>query len=537
MFPWKKASRGIHLNIIFLILAIITPVILFIFYLSFTQLKKAEEAEINRLKSSAVLVSTEYSQIVEGVRQLLITLSISEQTVGPNCSSYLTGLLERYQRYSNISFANPSGDVLCSGVPLTKDVKVTDRLFFKSTISSKTFSVGEYSLGPVTNKPIITFGHPYLNAQGALLGVVYASIDLKWLGRLTQELEINTREEVLVLDWKGKALASYPDKVGLTGKIFPGSLNAGINKTIGFDGVEKIYVLEKIGTLKDGPLVAVGMTEADIHKGANDEFRKAILIAIIIGLFSIIIGYIIGSSIIKRIISEFDKIEELRRSFVTLASHQLRTPLTGIKYLSEILISESTGKLNVNQKEFVKDIQTSTQRLISMIGTLLNISKLELETPTLLIETVNISKIFNEERKSINMLLKRNKISFKFANKKSESIFVYADPKLIRQAVSILITNAAKYSDAESTVTVAILNKKNNSIVSVTNTGILIEQDELPHLFDKFFRGKGALKKNEEGSGLGLYLCKLIINVHKGNLVVSQKKNREITFTFSLPII
>jgi len=535
MFSWERISRNIHLNILFLTLVIITPVIIFIFYLNLTQLKRAEEIEIDRLSNTANLISTSYIQVVEGARQLLITLSVSGQIQEINCSEYLAGLLGKYQRYSNISYANLNGEVLCSGVPLVKDVNVSERLFFKSTISDKDFSVGEYSIGPVTGKPIITFGFPYENEQGQLQGVVYASIDLNWLSNLTKNFEVDDKVQVLVLDWKGRILANYPDQTRMLGQTFPDISDSGIKETSGVDGIERIYAFEKIGTLKDGLIVAVGMTEVEIYKDSNKEFNKSIIISLLIAFLSSIFGFWMGSLILKRIVAELEKIQELRRSFVSLVSHQLRTPLTGIKYLSEILISQSIGKLNSKQTEFTKNIESAANRLIFMVRTLLDISKLELEKPKLDLEKVNLSEVFKQEKDNINQLFKKSKLGFKFLNKKK--VVVYADVKLMRQAVSILLTNAAKYSHPGTTVFIDIRREEKICSVRVINTGIPIDSNDLILIFDKFFRGKGAQQKNEEGSGLGLYLCKLIVEAHGGNITVSQKNNGETKFIFSLPMV
>lgn len=538
------SSRTIRLRIFLLTVATIIPVILLIVYINIVQLNSAKELEKEKLKTAAQIASTEHLQIIEGARQLLISLSVSPQVLSLNqsCSNYLGGLLNKYQRYNNFAVANTHGDVVCNAaaLPTQENINVADRPFFKNVLNTGNFSVGEYSISKTTGYPILSFGYPIFDQEGSITHVIYSSLDLRWLKNLETSLSLGDTSILLILDRKGNILASNQDEFQI-GTIFNSkNLISGLGTKNGFvededSDVKFFYSYSQIGESITNPYAIVGLPESIAYQKPKQNFQQAITISAVIATLSILIGWFIGNSLITNVVLAMEKVEELRRDFVSLVSHQLRTPLTSIKYFSEILLSESPGKLMPKQNEFLSDIATSTNRLISLVGILVEVSRIESGKVQLKYESVSLSELTKESLSEISPSFQGKKIKFKITESKNFPPEILVDKKLIKQTISNLISNAYKYSYPKTTIDIKLKRNHNQVTFSVQNKGIRIQNKDKDLIFSKFYRAMDASKMHEEGTGLGLYLSQLIIRAHKGQISFSSTKAKT-TFYFTLPI-
>ncbi|MEI6378847.1 MAG: ATP-binding protein [Candidatus Falkowbacteria bacterium] len=240
--------------------------------------------------------------------------------------------------------------------------------------------------------------------------------------------------------------------------------------------------------------------------------------------------YFVG---IERDITKEKKIEKAKNEFVSLASHQLRTPLTAIKLFAEALGDEQVGPLNVQQKDYLVDLAQSVERLITLVNDLLNISRLDSGRLKINPEPIDLQQLVQSIVREFEMLLPQGgKIEVDFPEKLAK---INLDESAIRQVVYNLIANAVRYSPVDKClISIKLQKTKGQYVLQIKDQGIGIPFEDQAKVFSKFFRSSEAVKMQAEGSGLGLYLALMIVESSGGRLwFESAGKNKGTTFFIS----
>ncbi|MBN1258329.1 PAS domain-containing protein [Candidatus Peregrinibacteria bacterium] len=226
------------------------------------------------------------------------------------------------------------------------------------------------------------------------------------------------------------------------------------------------------------------------------------------------------------------EIDRAKTEFVSLASHQLRTPLTAIKWLLQELLRK--GGLTKTQHEYAQDALKSNDRMVSLVNDLLNVSRLETGKISVLSKRADITDILGQIINEVNAELRDKNIKINFIRPAS-SVSIEVDVQLFQQVVSNLLSNAVKYSDPGTAVTLRLAKKARKVQIEVEDHGIGIPKDQQHRIFEKFFRTGEAVKRSTTGSGLGLYIVKKIMHACHGSIRFISRENKGTKFILIFP--
>ncbi len=232
------------------------------------------------------------------------------------------------------------------------------------------------------------------------------------------------------------------------------------------------------------------------------------------------------------------ELDKLKDEFVSLASHELRTPMTVIKSYVWALLNNNMGQLNENQKDYLKKTYSSTERLITLVNDMLNISRIESGRLTIEAVPTDMGRLISEVVDELNTRAREMGVNLVFDPLK-ESLIANADPQRIKEVVINLIGNSLKFTPPGGSVFVsASIDEKGFITTEVKDTGRGINKDDMEKLFQKFnMVGNSHLTKEKgQGTGLGLYLSKSLVELHGGKIWASSPgEGRGATFSFTLP--
>ncbi len=228
-------------------------------------------------------------------------------------------------------------------------------------------------------------------------------------------------------------------------------------------------------------------------------------------------------------------LDEVKDEFMSMASHQLRTPLTSIKGYLSMVIEGDVGKITPQQRVLLEEAFNSSERMVRLIADFLNVSRLQ--TGKFVIEKgqVDFVHIVRDEVESLKLIADTHalKLHFKATEK---AIIVPLDEAKIRQVVMNFIDNAIYYSRQSSTIQIHVEKTDDKAIFTVIDTGIGVPAEEQAMLFNKFFRAKNARQQRPDGTGVGLYLAKKVVMAHGGKMIFSSIEGKGSTFGFYLPL-
>lgn len=231
------------------------------------------------------------------------------------------------------------------------------------------------------------------------------------------------------------------------------------------------------------------------------------------------------------------ELDQMKTDFISIASHQLRTPLTAIKGYSSMILEGTYGDTSVKTKGAVDKIFQSAQRLIYIVNDLLDISRIEQGKFTLTLEDVKAADVLKDVVEELKPNAQKNNLDLSFVVAVDDAeIKIKADFGKIRQVFSNLIDNAIKYTPS-GFVKVEFKSDGNNALISISDSGVGMSDVTIKNLFQKFSRAKGIAKMHTDGSGLGLYVAKQIIDAHHGRVwAESDGENKGSQFYVELPM-
>jgi len=226
----------------------------------------------------------------------------------------------------------------------------------------------------------------------------------------------------------------------------------------------------------------------------------------------------------------------MKTEFISVASHQMRTPLSAIKWVLRMLLDGDLGQLNNQQIEMLTKGYQTNERMILLINDLLNVSRIEEGRFQYRFVHMSIEEVVESVIQELFNLIKKRSIKFVYNVKKGEIPKLNFDPQKIRLVVQNLIDNAVKFTPPGGKVTVNLTSDGVDVDFSVTDSGVGIPTTQQNRIFSKFFRADNVVRMQTDGSGLGLFIVKNVIDNHHGRVWFESTEGKGTTFTFSLPI-
>ncbi|WP_321319749.1 ATP-binding protein [Labilibaculum sp.] len=233
------------------------------------------------------------------------------------------------------------------------------------------------------------------------------------------------------------------------------------------------------------------------------------------------------------LVSQLKKQEKYRKEFIGNVSHELKTPIFNIQGYVLTLLDGGLEDQSINRM-YLERTEKSINRMITIVKDLEVISKLESGELKLCFERFNIVDLINEVLEMQEIRAKKNNIKLVFAQENDSSKFVYADKKEIFQVVNNLLVNSIKYGKNKGTTHIEVMSMDKTFLIEIRDNGIGIEPDNLPRIFERFFRVDKSRSRNMGGSGLGLAIVKHIIDAHNQTINVSSTYGEGASFTFTL---
>ena len=253
------------------------------------------------------------------------------------------------------------------------------------------------------------------------------------------------------------------------------------------------------------------------------------LIVLIVAATSLILSFIITSS--------FERLAEVSRmktEFIGIVSHQLRAPLTNLRFSLDLLLSENTEQVKIDPKEYFAILQENTKRMGVLIDNLLTISKLESGKLPLDKKLVSLGEAVNNLVVKAKSFAAASQIRI-ITNFQPDLGKVSADPFWLDQIITNLLDNAVRYSKGGGQIDINIQRKGKKILLAIKDQGVGIPKEEQKFIFEKFFRSANALQRQTDGSGLGLYIVKKFIELLGGKIWFSSMVDKGTTFYFTLP--
>jgi signal transduction histidine kinase len=225
-------------------------------------------------------------------------------------------------------------------------------------------------------------------------------------------------------------------------------------------------------------------------------------------------------------------LDETKDDFISMASHQLRTPLTSVKGYISMMLEGDAGKLNVQQKEMLNQTFLSSQRMVYLIADMLNVSRLKTGKFAIDNTPVNLGDIIEQEMEQLKETASAHSVKLIY-NKPKDFPVLMLDETKIRQVIMNFSDNAIYYTPPNGEINVILEDKGSNIELRIHDSGIGVPKNEQPHLFTKFYRAVNARKARPDGTGLGLFMAKKVIVAQGGSLIFESEEGKGSTFGFS----
>lgn len=285
----------------------------------------------------------------------------------------------------------------------------------------------------------------------------------------------------------------------------------------------------------DRPITNVFLTGKTISTRVNYRRKDGSRITVYLTVSPVILdGEPIGAIEVFRNITREVELEKAKDEFISLASHQLRTPASAVKQYAGLMVQGYVGPLTDEQLMIAQTIYDCNERQLTIVNDLLRVAQVDAGKVKISLAEVNITRVIKEiiDEQASKFAMRQQKVIYQPA---SSAIKVRVDPQLMRMVIENIIDNASKYTPDHKTIEVRVQVKKDAVTIAIKDEGVGIDKKDIEQVFQKFSRLPNPLSSSVGGTGLGLYWAKKIVDLHGGQIKVSSKPNEGTTFTIYIP--
>jgi PAS domain S-box-containing protein len=314
------------------------------------------------------------------------------------------------------------------------------------------------------------------------------------------------------------------DEAELVGEWFPKKIVA-----VNADGA--------VVNLIDRPITRAFLTGKAIYEKMYYRTKDNRIIPVATNVSPILLNDIpIGAVEVFRDITLEQEVDRMKSEFISLASHQLRTPLSAIKTYSHMLVDGYMGEVNDTQKKSLRTIISAANRMNELISTLLNITRMESGSIAVTPKLLQVDILCEDVIKELNLLATERDVNLQFKTVGPRPKTARTDNLILKEVVSNLVSNAIKYTPEGGDVILKVRSRPNELLITVSDTGWGIPKQSQGQIFSKFFRAQNIVKRETTGTGLGLYLVKGLVDALGGKIWFKSSEGTGTTFYVTVPI-
>ncbi len=288
--------------------------------------------------------------------------------------------------------------------------------------------------------------------------------------------------------------------------------------------------------LIDRPITKAFLTGRSVSEKLHYRRKNGQKIPVAISVSPILLnGRPLGAVEVFRDITFEQEVDRMKSEFISLASHQLRTPLSAIKTYSHMLVDGYMGELTQTQKKSLRTIISGANRMNELISTLLNVTRIESGSIAVTPKMVQIDRIIDDVMKEVSMMASDKSIKIRCNSTSKTSISIKTDALILKEIITNLVSNAIKYTPENGSVTISTAQRPGDIIITVTDTGWGIPLQSKDQIFSKFFRAPNIVRRETTGTGLGLYLVKGLVETIGGDISFKSAEGKGTSFYLNLP--
>jgi signal transduction histidine kinase len=375
----------------------------------------------------------------------------------------------------------------------------------------------------------VLFWH-YVEQEKARLRAINNAMEIE--KNKTLAIITNFTDPIIVLDKDNKISMINPAAT----RIF-GLTNSNLGRQVETDGnfsmanfkpiIKKDFIIKKIDDQNQEQFFAA--EEITIKTNVQEATYKVITTKVL-GSGNIVLG----TMKIFYDLTREKNIDKLKSDFITVAAHQLRTPLSAIKWAIKLVLDGDAGQINKEQQKLLQQGYQSNEQVIILINNMLNVSRIEEGSLDYNFSVGDFRAVLKSVIESLGLRLKSKNIQLK-SDIAEQPLNIYMDQEKITLVVQNILDNALNYTPDQGIIEIAAKIEKNHLLFSVKDNGVGIPAKDQSKLFSKFFRANNVMHIQTDGSGLGLFISKNIIDKHNGHITYFSKEGKGTEFIIDLP--